>query len=73
MLLYERREQKITYQKGEIIMWICRQWTEKNGEWTSQFDSFETEKEAKEYGRYFLKNICKDDTAREYEIYRSGK
>lgn len=51
-------------------MWICRTWKCKNGDWTSEFDGFVTEAEAKEHGRIFVENICMGEDGREYEVYR---
>lgn len=51
--------------------WICRTWreTSENG-WTSQFDRFDTEEEAREFGQTFCRMINSDELSREYEIYK---
>ena len=50
--------------------WICRQWTEKHGDWTSEFDRFRTEEEAIEWGQSHIRAIKSDETAREFEVYK---
>lgn len=50
-------------------MWICRQWTKRQNEWTSDFDNFATEAEAKEHGDIFVSLKGYEDDAREYEVY----
>lgn len=51
--------------------WICRTWTEtsENG-WTSQFDRFDTEEEAREFGYAHNRNIGYSELAREFEVYK---
>lgn len=58
--------------KRDECKWICRTWTETslNG-WCSEFDIFETEEEANEFGRIHLKFIRIEDLAREYEVYKA--
>lgn len=50
--------------------WTCRTWTEEAGEWKSEFDTFRTREEAEEHGQTFLSLIRRDETAREYEVYK---
>ncbi len=52
-------------------MWVCRQWTYTalNG-WCSDFDSFDTEREAIEHGNIFLKWKGEDEE-RKYEVYEA--
>lgn len=59
------------YKTQTQVGWICRTWTNtvENG-WTSEFDRFDTEQEAEEYGRIHNKLIKRDELAREYEIYK---
>ena len=52
--------------------WICRTWTETSRDgWTGNIAPFDTEKEAEEYGRAFLRNINREELAREYEVYKA--
>lgn len=51
--------------------WICRTWIETVGNgWTSEFDRFDTEEEAREFGYNHIKRIRLDDVSREFEIYK---
>lgn len=54
--------------------WICRMWTESNGNWTSKREKFDTMRQAKECGIKFLHHLDqRTETAREYEIYMEGE
>lgn len=50
--------------------WICRQWIETEHGWTSDFDRFETEEEAREHGQIFVSLVHASELAREYEVYK---
>lgn len=52
--------------------WICRTWTETIHGWTSEFDRFDTEEEAREFGQIHNRMINADagELAREYEVYK---
>ena len=56
--------------KQKHIGWICRQWTETEHGWTSDFDRFSTEEEARNHGEIFVRNIRTDELAREFEVYK---
>ena len=51
--------------------WICRTWieTSENG-WTSEFDRFDTEEEAREHGYTHNRLIKQDELSREFEVYK---
>lgn len=52
------------------MTWICRQWTKTALDgWTSEFDTFETEAEAKQHGETFVELITRDEDERNYEVY----
>ena len=54
-------------------MFICRQWTlAANGDYTSEFDRFETEAEAREYGEVFVSLKLHHEISRDYEVYDEG-
>ena len=54
------------------MKWICRCWRCSSGhEWTSEIDKFETEAEAIAHGKSFVRLINMDETARDFEVYRS--
>ena len=54
--------------------WICRMWTESNGEWAWKKQKFNTMTEAKQAGIKFLHHLDqRTETAREYEIYMEGE
>ena len=50
--------------------WICRTWTETIHGWTSEFDRFDTEEGAREFGQIHNRLIKSDEKAREYEVYK---
>ena len=51
-------------------MWICRMWTDDGYGWTSDFESFDNEQEAKEMGEMHLRLSDYFEDSRDYEVYR---
>ena len=52
------------------MKWICRCWRCSHSQgWTSEFDTFNTEREAIVHGKLFTKLIRYDETARDFEVY----
>ena len=59
------------YRQQKFIGWVCRMWSHsiEHG-WTSYFETFPTREKAEECGRTHNSYLRKDETAREYEIYK---
>lgn len=58
--------------KQVFIGWICRCWTETSLEgWTSEFESFDTEEEAIEYGKHHNAMLGRYELARDFEVYKN--
>ena len=57
--------------KQKHIGWICRAWTETSHGWTSEFENFATEEEAREHGYKFCQMMNQDELAREFEVYKN--
>lgn len=49
--------------------YICRMWTKKNNDWTSDFERCNTEKEAIEAGKIHISMIKLDEQERSFEVY----
>lgn len=50
--------------------WICRTWIETYSGWLSEFERFDTEEEANDFGISHNRNIRCGELARDFEIYK---